>query len=62
MSEFLGIDIKTLYESILQFYKNVLINKILEVRGMDNCNDFPISTKVNAPIGTANNILEYKRD
>ena len=56
MSEFLGIDIKTLYDGGLQFYLTGLICKVLEATGMDHCNGLPTLTKFEAPLGTDKNL------
>ena len=40
MSEFLGIDIKTLDDGGFQFCQTGLIHKVLEVTGMENYNGF----------------------
>ena len=62
MSEFLGIDIKTLDDGGFQFCQTGLIRKVLESTGMDHCNGLPTPTKVEAPIGTDANGSEAKRD
>ena len=62
VSEFLGIDIKTLDNSGFQFCPTGLIRKILEATGMEHCNGFPTPTKVEAHIGTDVNGFESKRD
>ena len=61
MSEFLGIDIKTLDDGGFQFFQTVFIYKVLESTGMDHCNGFPKPTKVEAPLGTDVNGSEDKR-
>ena len=61
MSELLGIDIKTLNDGGIIFFQTGLIRKVLEAKGMDNCNGFPTPTKVEAPIGTNANCSESKR-
>ena len=48
MSEFFGIGIKTLDDGGFQFFQTRLIHKILEATGMDHCNGFPKTTKVEA--------------
>ena len=58
MSYFLGIDIKTLDDSVFQFYQNVLIQKLLEATGMEHCNGSTKPTKVEAPLGTDKNSSE----
>ena len=60
VSEFLGIDIKTLYNCGFQFYKTVLIGRVLEAIGINNCNSFPTPTKVEATLGTCYNGSEAK--
>ena len=62
VSEFLGIDIKTLDDGGFQFCQNGLIRKFLESTGMDYCNRFPTPTKVQAHLGTDANGSEAKRD
>ena len=48
MSNFLGIDIKTLDDGGFQFCQTGYIRKVLEATGMDHCNGLPITTKVEA--------------
>ena len=62
MSEFLGIDIKTLDDGSFQFCQTELIHKVLEATGMEHCNGFPTSTNVDAPLGTDVNGSEAKID
>ena len=62
VSEFLGIDIKTLYNGGFQFYQTGFIRKVLEATGMDNYNGLPTPTKVEAPLGTDVNGSKAKRD
>ena len=62
MSEFLGIDIKTLNNGGFQFCQTGLIRKVLEAIGMYNCNGLPTPTKVEASLGTDKNGSEAKRD
>ena len=62
MSEFLGIDIKTLDDGGFKFFQTGFIRKVLEARGMGNCNGFPTPTKVEAPLGKDANGYEAKRD
>ena len=52
MSEFLGIDIKTLDNGGFQFCQTLLIRKVLEATWMKHCHGFPTPTKVDAPLGT----------
>ena len=52
MSEFLGIDIKTLDNGVFQLCQTGLIRKVLEATGMEDCNRLPTPTKVEAPLGT----------
>ena len=61
MSEFLGIDIKTLDNGGFQSCKTGFIKKVLEATGMDHCNGFPKPTNVEAPLGTDANGSEAKR-
>ena len=46
MSEFICIDIKTLDNGGFKFYQTGLIRKLLEATGMDHCNGFQTTTKV----------------
>ena len=62
VSEFLGIDIKTLDKGGFKFYQTELIHKVLETTGMEDCNGLPTPTKVEAPLGTDINGSEDKRD
>ena len=50
VSEFLGIDIKTLYDSGFQFFQTVLIRKVMEATCMEHCNGLLTPTKVEAPL------------
>ena len=62
MSEFLGIDIKTLDNGGFQFFQTGLIRKVLESTVMEHCNGLTTPTKVEAPLGTGANGSEAKRD
>ena len=62
VSEFLGIDIKTLDNSGFPFFQSGLIRKVLEFTGMEDCNGLPTPTKVEAHLGTDVNNSEAKRD
>ena len=62
MSEFLGIDIKTLDDGGFMFCQTGLIRKVLEATGMEHCNGLPTPTKVEAPLGTNVNGSEAKID
>ena len=62
MSEFLGVDIKTLDNGGFQFFQTGLIRKVLEATGMEHSNGFPTLVKVEAPLGTDVNGSEAKRD
>ena len=62
VSEFLGIDIKTLDNGGFQFCQTGLIQKVLEATGMEDCNGLPTTTKVEAPIGIDVNGSEAKID
>ena len=62
MSEFLGIDIKTLYDGGFQFCQTGFIRKVLEATGMEHSNGLPTRTKVEANIGKYANGSEAKRD
>ena len=61
MSELLGIDIKKLDNGGYQFFQTGLISKVLEATGMESCNGFPTTTKVEAPIRTDENGFETNR-
>ena len=61
MSEFLGIDIKTLDDGGFKFFQTGLIRKVLESTGVDHFHGFPTPTKVEATIGTEANSYEAKR-
>ena len=61
MSEFLGIDIKTLDDGGFHLFLTVLIHKVLEAILMDNCNGLSTPTKVDAPLGTEANGSEANR-
>ena len=60
MSEFLGIDIKTLDGGGFQFCQNGLIHKVLQATGMEHCNGFPTTTKVEATLRIDTNVYEDK--
>ena len=62
MSDFFGIDIKTLDDDGFQFCQTGLIRKVLEATGMEHSNGLPTPTKVEAPLGTYVNGSEAKRD
>ena len=62
MSEFLGIDIKTLDNGGFYFCQIGLVRKVLEATGMEHCNGLPTPTKVGAPLVTDVNGSEAKRD
>ena len=62
MSEFLGIDIKTLDNGEFQFCQTGSIRKVLEATGMEHCNWLPTPTKVEAPLGTDANGSESNID
>ena len=62
MSEFLGLDIKTLGDGGFQFCQTGFIRKVLEATGMEHCNGLPTPTKVEAQLGTDTNVSEDKRD
>ena len=62
MSEFLGIDIKALDNGGFQFCQTGLIRKVLEATGVEDCNELPTPTKVEAPLVTDVNGSEAKRD
>ena len=62
VSAFLCIAIKTLDDGGFQFCKTGLIRKVLEVTGMEHCNELPAPTKVEAHLGTYANGSEAKRD
>ena len=62
MSEFLGIDINTLYDGGFQFCQTGLTLKVLEATGMENSNGLPTPTKVEAPLGIDANGSDAKRN
>ena len=62
VSEFLGVDIKTLDDGGFQFCQTVLICKVLEATVMEHCNGFPTPTKFDAPLGTDANGSEANID
>ena len=62
MSEFLGIDIKTLDNGGFQFCQTGLIRKVLKSTVMEDCNGLTTLTKVEALLGTDVNGSEDKRD
>ena len=62
MSEFLGIDIKTLDNGGFQFCQTGLIRKVFEATGMEHYNGLPTPTKVEAPLGTDVNSTKARRD
>ena len=61
MSEFLGIDIKTLDNGGFQFCQTGLIRKVWEATGMEDCNGLPTPTNVEVPLGTDVKGSEDKR-
>ena len=61
MSDFLGIDIKTLDDGLFHFFQTRLMHKVLEATGMEHFNGLPATTKVEAPLGTNTNGSEAKR-
>ena len=62
MSEFLGIDIKTMDDGGFHFCQTGLIRKVLEDTGMEHCNGLLTPTKVEAPLVTDANGSEAKKD
>ena len=62
VSEFLGIDIKTLDDGGFQFCQTGFIRKVLEATWMENFNGLPTPTKVEALLGIDANGSEAKRD
>ena len=60
MSNFLGIDIKTLDDGGFQFFLTEYIRKVLEATGMEHCNGLPITTKVGEPCEIDTNGSEAK--
>ena len=54
--------IKTLDNGGFEFCQTGLIRKVLEDTGMEDCNEFPTPTKVDALLGTDVNGSEAKRD
>ena len=61
MSEFLGIDIKKFDNGGFHFYQTGLIQKVLEITGMENWNGLKTPSKVEAPLGTFANGYETNR-
>ena len=61
LSEFLGIDIKTLDDGGFQCYQTGLIRKVLEATGMEHCNGLTTPTKVEAPLLTDANDSDARR-
>ena len=61
VSEFLGIDIKTLDDGGFQFCQIGLIQKFLESTGMEHYNGLPTPTKVESPLGTDPNDSKAKQ-
>ena len=61
MSEFLGIDIKTLDDDGFQFCQTGFIHKVLEATGIDHCKGLPKPIKVEETLGTDANGSEAKR-
>ena len=62
MSEFLGVDIKTLDDGGFQFCQTGLILNVLEATGMEHCNGLPRPTKFEEPLGTEANGSEAIRE
>ena len=62
VSEFLGIDIKTLDDGGIKLYQTLLIRKLLENTGIEHYNGLPTSTKVDAPLRADTNGSEANRD
>ena len=62
MSDFLGIDIKTLDNGVSNFCQTQLIHKVLETTGMEHSNGLPTRTKVEAHLEIDANGSEAKRD
>ena len=60
MSEFWGIDIKTLHYCGFKFCQTGFIRKVLEATGMEHCNGLPTPTKFEAPLGTDVNGSEVR--
>ena len=61
MSEFLGIDIKTLDDGGFKCFQTVLIRNFLEATVMEHFNGLPAPTKVGVPLGTDANGSEATR-
>ena len=55
VSNFLGIDTKTLDDGEFQFCQNGFILKVLEATGMEHCTGLPTPTKVKVTLGTDTN-------
>ena len=62
MSELFGIGIETLDDDGFHFYQTIPIWKLLEATEIDNCNELPTPTKVDAPLETDDNGADAKRD
>ena len=62
VSEFVWIDINTLYNGGFQFFQTGLISKVLEAAGVEYFNVFPTPTKVKATLETDANGFDAKRD
>ena len=60
VSEFLGIDIKTLDNGRFQFCQTGFICKVLEAAEIKDCNGFPTPTKVEAYLGTDSMVLRLR--
>ena len=60
MSEFLGIDIKTLDDGGFQFCQTGFICKVLEATGMEHCNGLPTPTKVEVDFEVYSRFAESK--
>ena len=61
MSEFLIIDVKTLYDGVFQFYQTGLIHILLEATVLDYCNGFTMPKNSEAPHKKYDNGTESKR-
>ena len=61
VSELLGIDTNAFDDGGFQFDQNLLIKKVLEAKGMDIYNEFKTTTKVEAHLGTDENVTDSNR-
>ena len=60
MSDFLGIDIKTLDDGGFQFYQTGLTQKVLEATGMDHYNGFQQPPRLRHLLGQMRIVLSLR--